>query len=39
MTKHPEQPPFRRLGALYLVLKLAVLLGAALLAARLLGLI
>lgn len=38
MTGDNSRPPFARHGTYYLVLKLAVLAGAALLAARLIGL-
>lgn len=39
MTNHPEEPPFKKLGAWYLILKVFVLTFAAFLALRLLGLI
>lgn len=39
MSQHPEEPPFRKYGAYYPILKIAVLIAAALLAAKLLGLL
>lgn len=37
MTGHPEQPPFRRMGSYYFILKIAVLAAAVLLALKLTG--
>jgi hypothetical protein len=39
MTEHPEEPPFKRYGAYYPILKIVVIAAAALLAAKLLNLI